>query len=282
VVDGRAMSGWTSEQLSREHALIILGTRTLERSGRDLVSRYLAQGGSVLVSLGPEVDPGTLADVIGDASGISTDPRAFGDAGATLVLGDTRHPIFQLFAQPAAALGDVSFHRYRPVAESGRSVLARFSGGAPALLEVPRQRGRLLLFTSDLDNQWNRFPLSPAFVPFMIESARYLTEGRRETQSWVLPATPAGLASVPGVFTIRDHAGADRRVAVNVDTRESNPSPISTDEFLAAVPRVARTASADPVAGARKAEDQQRLWQLGLLVMFVALAGEGLVGRRAI
>jgi hypothetical protein len=281
VVDGRALSGWTAEQLAREHALIVLGTRTLERSGRDLVSRYLAQGGSVLLSLGPDVDPGTLTDVIGDASGLSPDPQDFGSAGATLVLGDTRHPIFRLFAEPAAALGDVSFLRYRPVDESGRSVLARYSGGAPALLEVPRERGRLLLFTSDLDNQWNRFPLSPAFVPFMIESARYLTEGRGETQSWVLPATPPGLGPVPGVFTVADAAGADRRVAVNVDIRESNPSPISTDEFLAAVPRVARTTAADPLADARQAEDEQRLWQLGLLVMFVALASEGLVGRRA-
>ncbi len=200
VVDGRAMSGWTAEQLEREHALVVLGTRTMERGGRDLVTRYLAKGGSVLLSLGPEVDPGTLAGVIGDASGIAPEPQAFGDAGATLVLGDTRHPIFRLFAEPAAALGDVSFQRYRPVDEGGRSVLARFSGGAPALLEVPRERGRLLLFTSDLDNQWNRFPLSPAFVPFMIESARYLTEGRRETQAWVLPATPAGLGPVPGIF----------------------------------------------------------------------------------
>ena len=141
VVDGRALSGWTADQLAREHALIVLGTRTLERSGRELVSRYLTQGGSVLLSLGPEVDPGTLTDVMGDASGISPDPQAFGNAGATLVLGDTRHPIFRLFAEPAAALGDVSFLRYRPVDESGRSVLARYSGGAPALLEVPLANG---------------------------------------------------------------------------------------------------------------------------------------------
>ena len=141
VVDGRAMSGWTADQLEREHALVILGTRTMERAGRDLVSRYLARGGSVLLSLGPEVDPGTLPGVIGDVSGIAPDPQAFGNAGATLVLADTRHPIFRLFAEPAAALGDVSFQRYRPVDEGGRSVLARFSGGAPALLEVPRERG---------------------------------------------------------------------------------------------------------------------------------------------
>jgi hypothetical protein len=44
---------------------------------------------------------------------------------------------------------------------------------------------------------------------------------------------------------------------------------------------VARTLSVDAEADARKAEREQRLWQLGLIAMFVALAGEGLVGRRA-
>ena len=32
---------------------------------------------------------------------------------------------------------------------------------------------------------------------------------------------------------------------------------------------------------AREVEDRQRWWQVGLLVMLVALAGEALVGRRA-
>ena len=73
----------------------------------------------------------------------------------------------------------------------------------------------------------------------------------------------------------------DRRVAVNVNMEESNPAPISQDEFLAAVPRVPRTTQPDEAAEARKAEDSQRLWQWGLIAMFLALAGEGLVGRRA-
>jgi hypothetical protein len=193
--------------------------------------------------------------------------------------------VFRPFAEPAAALGDVSFQRFRPLDEGGRAVLARYSGGAAALLEQPRPRGRLLLFTSDLDNQWNRFPLSPAFVPFVVEAARYLTVGTRARQSWVLPATPPGMEPTPGVFTIdtpsQGAPGAGRRVAINVDTRESNPAPMSRDAFLESVPRVPRSVTADPEADARKAEDEQRLWQLGLLAMFLALAGEGLVGRRA-
>jgi hypothetical protein len=203
------------------------------------------------------------------------------------VVGDTRHPVFRVFAAPAAALGDVPFDRYRQLDEATGAVLARFSGGPAALVEVPRDRGRMLLFASDLDNQWNRFPLSPAFVPFVVEAADYLTAGGRGQLEYLLPATPAGSQAIPGVVAVPSAAGdgpvlrATRRVALNVDTRESNPASMTEQAFLDELPRVPRVPTADPAADARRAEDEQRLWQVGLLTMLVALAGEGLVGRRA-
>jgi hypothetical protein len=281
VIDGRSLSSWTPDQLSREHALVLLGTRSLERRGRELMSGYFSRGGSALLALGPDIDPATLNELMGMSLAIAPEAQMLA-GGATLVLADTRHPVFRPFAMPASALGDVTFERYWPVGDDGRRVLARFSGGPAALIEQSRPNGRLLIFASDLDNKWNRFPLSPAFVPFVVETGRYLTEVQRQAQSWVLPSAPSGVEPRPGIHVLAGSGGAaGRRVAVNVNMEESNPAPISQDEFLAAVPRVARTAQPDEVAEARKAEDDQRLWQWGLLVMFVALAGEGLVGRRA-
>lgn len=282
VLDGRSLSEWTPEQIARQDALVLLGTRSLDRRGRDLVNGHLTGGGSALLALGPDIDPATLGDVLGTSAGLAPEARQLGASGATLVLADTRHPVFRPFAAPAAALADVRFDRAWPVGEEGRQVLARFSGGPAALLEQPGTGGRLLIFASDLDNKWNRFPLSPAFVPFVVESARYLTEVRRRPQTWVLPEVPAGIEARPGIHVVPANADRpDQRVAVNVNIDESNPAPISADEFLAAVPRVPRTTAPDEVAEARKAEDNQRLWQWGLIVMFLALAGEGLVGRRA-
>lgn len=282
VLDGRGLSAWTSDQMAAQHALVLLGTRSLERRGRELVNEYFARGGSALLTLGPDLDPATLGDLLGTSAGLAAEARSLGAGGATLVVADSRHPVFRPFATPAAALGDVRFDRAWPVEEAGRRVLARLSGGPAALIEQPRASGRLLIFTSDLDNKWNRFPLSPAFVPFVVESARYLTEVRRQPQTWVLPDVPAGVEPRPGLHVVPGGGDQpDRRVAVNVNMEESNPAPISPDEFVAAVPRVPRTAEPDEVAEARKAEDDQRLWQWGLAVMFLALAGEGLVGRRA-
>ena len=237
---------------------------------------YLVQGGAMLLALGPDVDPGTLRDVVGADLGVQPDVTTASAGRAMLVVGDTRHPVFRPFAEPAAALGDVSVERFRGLAQSGgRTVLASFSGGATALAEQRVGEGRLLVFTSDLDNQWNRFPLSPAFVPFVAETARYLTEGGLPQDSFVLPATPLGVPQAPGVFV------AGRRVAVNVDVRESNPASVTAEEFAALVSRRPPGSRARPETDASEVEEQQRLWQLGLLAMLVALAAEGLLGRRA-
>jgi hypothetical protein len=285
VVDGRTLSRWAATDLAAFQAVFVLGTRTLERHGRELVASYLMRGGPMLLALGPDVDPGTLRDVVGAELGVFLDVESPASR-AMLVVSDARHPVFRPFAEPAAALGDVSVQRFRRLGDApGRTVLASLSGGAAALAEQRVGAGRLLLFASDLDNQWNRFPLSPAFVPFVAETARYLTAGAKP-QAWVLPATPPGLAQVPGVFTVTGGTGAavegsSRRVAINVDVRESNPASSSVDEFMALVPRRPRLSTATPLRDAGAMEDQQRLWQIGLLLMLVALAGEGLVGRRA-
>lgn len=288
VVDGRTLSTTSAADLARQDAVVVLGTRTLDRNGRDRLAGYLASGKPVLLTLGPDVDPGTLKDVLGIDLGVAPDVETAPDGRSTLVVGDGRHPVFRPFSHPASALGDVTVQRYRRLAErDGRRVLARFSGGAIALAEERVGEGRLLVFTSDLDNQWNRFPLSPSFVPFIVEALGYLTAGVQTTTAWALPSRPAGLSAEAGVFTVMETASADaasapaRRVAVNVDVRESNPASVSPEAFNAAVPRVARAAVSNAAATARAAEDEQRLWQLGLLVMLVALAGEGLIGRRA-
>ncbi|MFA5907165.1 MAG: BatA domain-containing protein [Vicinamibacterales bacterium] len=279
VADGRVLSKWTAAEMANHAALVVLGTRTLDRSGRELVKTYLAGGGQVLLTLGPDVDPGTLADVIGTDLGVV--PAPVRTPGATLVASDSRHPIFRPFLIPSGALGDVQVDQHRRLNDQAdRTVLARLSGGDAALTEQAVGEGRLLVFTSDLDNQWSRFPLHPSFVPFAVETARYLTRGRQQRQEWTLPEVPAGAPPAPGVVVTGAGAAA-RAMVVNVDVRESSPAATSVDEFTKSIVRTNRSDAREPINAAREVEDQQRWWQVGLLVMLVALAGEALVGRRA-
>jgi hypothetical protein len=287
VVDGPAWSALPTAPEAQPGAVIVLGTGTLDRAGRDRIAGYLRGGGRILVALGPDVDLATLADTVGTAVVVDPDVAETGERTVTLVAVDGRHPIFRPFLSPTGALGDVAVERYRRLREQpGRTVLARFSGAGDAMTEQAVDRGRLLLFASDLDNRWNRFPLNPAFVPWAIETARYLSQGRQQQSSYTLPDVPMGVQPTPGVQTValesREGPGQERRVAVNADIRESNPARTTADEFKAAITRLNQATAGRAHVLAREQEERQRLWQIGLLVMFVALAAEGFLGRRAL
>jgi hypothetical protein len=251
VRDGRDVAVGGTADVSRVAAMYVLGTRTLDRNGRELIKSYLAGGGEVFLAMGPDVDPGTLADVLGVK--LSFEDLPVKNPGATMIASDGRHPIFRPFLNPSGALGDVQVEQHRRLNDQqDRTVLARFSDGDAALTEQTVGKGRLLVFTSDLDNQWSRFPLNPAFVPFSVETARYLTKGRG----------PAAAQTV-------------------ADVRESNPAATTVEEFTNAIARTSRAGTREAGHAARDIEDRQRWWQIGLVVMLAALAGEALLGRRA-
>jgi hypothetical protein len=251
VMDGAELSKWAQDDLDRRSVLYVLGTRTLDRAGRDMIKAYLARGGRVFVTLGPDVDVGTLGTLLGVTLSIAEAPVR--TPGATMVATDSRHPIFRPFLNPAGALGDVQVDQYRRLNDQAHAtVLARFSGGDAALTEQTVGEGRLMVYTSDLDNAWSRFPLNPAFVPFAVEATRYLA---------------------------RD-AGEGETTAV-VELRESNPAATTAEEFTKAIERINRASLSEAKNAAREVEDRQRWWQIGLLVMLVALAGEAIIGRRA-
>ena len=140
----------------------------------------------------------------------------------TLAATDLRHPVFRPFGALSANLGQVRFDRAWRVTEDGWSVVARFSNGTPALLERAMERGRVVLFASDVDRRWNDFPLHPAFVPFALEALRYVWRGREPCMTTGRPA-PAEAPSRSGCLSGTD----GRPFAVNVDTRES---ALSTDD----------------------------------------------------
>jgi hypothetical protein len=69
-------------------------------------------------------------------------------------------------------------------------VAARLADGTPLLIDKQVGEGHVLVFTSGFDNVTNDFPLSPLFVPFVDQTARYLSgearlSGARVVDSFV-------------------------------------------------------------------------------------------------
>jgi hypothetical protein len=195
---------------------------------------------------------------------------------ASFTATDARHPIFRPFGPLAANLGQVRFARTWRVQENGWDVAARFSDGTPALLERREGQGRLVLFASDLDRRWNDFPLHPAFVPFTVETVRYVIGGRDPARDYLIGHAPAGVPPQPGLVRLPQDG---RTIVLNVDNRESNAARMSPSAFTGMLQRVDQAPAAVAAARAQQDEARQSYWQYGLLLMLGALIVESVAGR---
>ena len=276
AVSGAAFSSMASDGLTGVRVVVILGTRGIDARGRVLLDGHVRAGGAVLASAGADVDPAILEQALRNITPVSWKPRDVGTLH--LAPDDIRHPIFR--ALEAGTIDEVSVRRAPLLSVQPPSrVLARFSDGSPAVVEAAAGEGRLLVFASDLNNQENDFPLQPAFVPFVHETLGYLSGARRTRTDFLLGELPGTNGLGPGAITRADGSGAARRVALNVDVRESDPTAMTDEAFLTRVPRrpdEVALAATDRAGG----EPGGRLWQYALVLMILALIAEGALGRR--
>jgi hypothetical protein len=282
TVSGPAFSSLKPADLVDVGAVAVLGTRGLDARGRDLLEGYVKSGGGLLIAAGPDVDPQVLRESLGEVVPTTLGPRP---AGATLRFApaDSRHPVFRLFGG-LGTLANVSFERAAAVEPSDSAeVIARYTDGTPAVVEDRSAGGRVLVFASDLNNRWNDFPVQPAFVPFVHEMLRYLAASRASRSDFIVGELPGATGNTPGVVELTGvptESRAARRVAVNVDPRESDPARMTADAFRDGITRLNVAAAQQARVQAREREENQRLWQYGLLLMLVSLVAEGMVGRR--
>jgi aerotolerance regulator-like protein/VWA domain-containing protein len=270
-------------RLSAQAAVILLSTRGLERRGRETLASYLRNGGGLLIAVGPDIDSDIVADVLGDdvPLRIETTPGAK-PTERSLVPGDLRHPVFRAFGSDGATLGLVKFRNVAHVGGAGCETIARFTTGETALLDCPAGDGHAVVIASDLDNRWNDFPLRATFVPFLHETIRYLAGGRPQEGQYLIADVPSGVPPTPGIATMPPQGGTSppRRVAVNVDPRESDLTRLSLDEFQNAVTRLKDVGASQARAEARQQEDRQHGWTYVLALMVAVLAVEGVIASR--
>jgi hypothetical protein len=190
--------------------------------------------------------------------------------------------VFRAFAREPGLLGAARFHRIVRWG-NGREfrTLARFSNGAPALVEVTGTRGRVLHFASDVANAWNDFALHPVFVPFVHDVIRYLVSGRAPATDYLVGALPGDAGQRAGIVNLPAGSGGSRRVAVNVDLREADQARMTPEAFVAAVPRTGGAPEPPARSAARQRESEQSLWRYGLMLMLAGLVAESVIGRRS-
>ncbi len=168
----------------RRSAVVLLNDVPVSVSLARRLERFVDQGGGLFVAAGPRASwPGDV-DILPGTIGVPVD-RSRGDAARVGGL-EYGHPVFEPFRAPRS--GDFSSARiyaYRNVtAAPAAQVLARFDGGAPAVLERRVGNGRALLWASALDTTWSDLPIKPVFLPFIHEAMQHLA-AYAEPQPWM-------------------------------------------------------------------------------------------------
>jgi hypothetical protein len=154
--------------------LIIVGEAI---SGENLVSlrRYLESGRTLLLVAGSAGAVTTMAEL----AGIDNLESEQADVDQYAMLGriEFKHPLMAAFSEPR--LGDftrIYFWKYRRINIAGcpdAQVLAWFDNGDPAWLEIPVDKGSLLVWTCGWRPSDSDLALSSKFVPLLYSILEY-------------------------------------------------------------------------------------------------------------
>jgi hypothetical protein len=308
----------TPDLLDKRAAVVINDTVMPPGLAGGALKRYVERGGGLLVALGEhaawpasEVDllPGKPAAVVNRTEG----------RGATIGL-EYSHPVFEVFKAPRSGdFSAVRVFRYRALeATPDARVLARFDDGAVAAVEKRLGQGRVIAWTTSLDESWSDLPLKPVYLPLVHQFVRYLAQYEQpaswstvgqvvdlavalKTKADRVVVTPGGQrvrmpASEPGILELDEHgvyeirsasspSSHPDRIAVNLDPSESDLASIDPTELVAAVTGRAHEATATAADAPAEltpleAERRQGAWWYLLVAGLVMLAAEMAVANR--
>ena len=303
----------SDRQPSNYGFIILSDVGSLPSLLENALTGYLRSGGSLLIAAGTSTGARPQIPIFGahivETRDYSRVPGRYMTVGA----GDSS------YAAVAKADGwrGVKFFYALDVEPGDSTVVVRLADQTPLLLERRMGEGRVVLLTSGLDNLTNDFPLHPAFVPFIEQTARYLAGserqgGARQVDAYLdlrnakeqaqgveitdphgkRPLTLREAASAQsfqlteaGYYQLRLANGRQDLIGVNPDPKESNLDVVP-DDVLALWQGSESQSSRDGAnvhKGANAATVQktpQDLWWYAMLLLLAgAVAESGLASR---
>ena len=294
------------------YAFIVLSDlNTVSSLLENSLIQYVRSGGSLLIAAGTSAGARSQIPIFGAHIVETRDYTRIPDRYMAIGSADSSYPaVAKSGGWPA-----VKFFYALNVDPGDARVIARLSDQTPLLLEKRIGEGRVMLFTSGLDNLTNDFPLEPAFVPFIEQTARYLAGSERQGGARIVDAffelrndskesqarpveviDPAGRHPLSltearsaqllqlteaGYYQFRLANGREDVVGVNSDPKESNLDVVP-DDMLALwqgkKDQPSQGASASTSATSRKTP-QSLWWYVMLLLLASALAESALASR---
>jgi len=160
--------------------VLVLANATLDEKWLPLIQRFVSGGGSLWITAGDRINPRAYGSVL----------RELLPGRYTATRMEERPVSFQSKALPE--LDQATVRGRTPIAEASLNavVTARFSDGAPAMVEHRYRSGRVAMFATTVDDAWTDLPYQPVFVPFVLDT---LTRLAGRTDHSVEPHEPVSL-----------------------------------------------------------------------------------------
>jgi hypothetical protein len=290
--------------------VVISDALSLPASFENALLDYVRRGGGVLLAAGTSSVRGSRIPVFG---GTILDTHDYVREGArflTVAETDTSHPSMR----HAEGLSGVKFYFAVRVSGAQSQVIARLADQTPLLIEKRLDEGRVLLLASGLDNLTNDFPLHPAFVAFVEETARYLAgverlggervvdsllelrtaqqsgasidvigpDGRRALSLNQAASEQTWRLSQAGFYEFDRANGTRDIIGVNPDRRESDLEPMPKD-LLSLWRAEGSSSSGKHLTGMQPGDDARSpydLWSYILLLALAAAVAESVLASR--
>lgn len=298
-VDFVALEQLGSRDLAPYAFVVLNDVGELDEGTANRLCAFVQHGGAALIVAGPTTVRAGRVPLT--KAQLSVDPQTQG-VGAV----EDQSPALA----GAGHFQNVQFYGATSITfKSGNHVLARLADGTPLLTEERMGDGRALFFSSTLDNTSNDFPLHASFLPFVAQTARYLS-GTEEAMTGVVAGSPVNLrgstdasaavdvvgpegkreipleqsAKLMSFDLVRDgfyeigRAGTARKlIAVNADRRESDLTPIPNETLKL----WRNTGGVGSAAAAAAAEVQPvSFWRYLLVLALFAALVESVFGSR--
>jgi len=160
-----------------QYAFIVLSDlNSLPSLLENSLTQYVRSGGSLFIATGTSAGARSQIPIFGAHIVQTRDYSRVPDRFMAVGSSDSSYPS----VAKAGGWPGVKFFYALDVDPGDARVIARLGDQTPLLLEKRIGEGRVVLLTSGLDNLTNDFPLNPAFVPFIEQTARYLAGSERQ------------------------------------------------------------------------------------------------------
>ena len=302
-------AGQAAESPLSKYAFVVLSDLiSVPASFESELLRYVQAGGSVWILEGASAAHTTRVPVFGgnvlDSRYYSRTDQRFLNVGEI----DPSYPS----VEKADKWSGVKFYFAVRVDPGTARVVVRLTDQMPLLLEKKIGEGTVLLFTSGLDNITNDFPLHPVFIPFVEQTALYLSgterrSGARTVDSFLelrsskeqsvgvevidpdgnrpLSLKEASSAqtyqlSRAGFYQLKLANGRQDVIGVNPDRRESNLA-VLPEETLSLWRGNSGTGAQQPAGqpGQEQSQPSSLWWYIMFLVLAAAVAESLLADR---